>query len=95
MTMFARTRVAVLDPATERSVDLCGGPRHDGSCSAPVAQAFGCGGRAIVAEPAGERRRVRLVVPGRLDACPLAPSVAGARSHASRGVSMVGHPWAG
>lgn len=94
MTMFASTRVMVLDSVTGRPADICRGPHPDGSCSMPSARAFRCLGRAIVAEPAGDRRRVRLIVPDRLDRCPLAPA---GRSEVQHGLhlTVVGHPWAG
>ena len=75
MTVFATTRVAILDPITGQTVAVCRGPRKDGRCSAPCREAIGCADRQLLAEVAGEHLRFRVFVPADLERCPLAPPV--------------------
>jgi hypothetical protein len=73
MTVFATTRVAILDPITGQTVAACRGPRPDGRCSAPCREAIACADRQLLAEVAGEHLRFRVFVPADLERCPLAP----------------------
>jgi hypothetical protein len=73
MTVFATTRVAILDPVTGQTVGVCRGPRPDGQCSAPCREGIACADRQLLAEVAGERLRLRVFVPAGLERCPLAP----------------------
>ena len=73
MTVFATTRVVIVDPVSGRRVDSCRGPLPGGRCSSPCRDRIRCEGYAIVAEMAGGHQRLRLTAPAGLDACPLAP----------------------
>jgi len=76
MTVFATTRVVIVDPVSGRPAWSCRGPQPDGRCSAPCGDHIGCAGHSIVAEMAGGRRRLRLAAPADLDVCPLMPAPA-------------------
>ncbi|TME00265.1 MAG: hypothetical protein E6I76_00695 [Chloroflexi bacterium] len=73
MSVFATTRVAIMDPVTGQAVGVCRGPRPDGRCSAPSPDGIGCADRQLLAQVAGERLRLRVFVPADLERCPLAP----------------------
>ena len=72
MTVFATTRVTILDPITGQPVGVCRGPLPDGRCSAPCREGIACVDRQLFAEMAGEHMRFRVFVPAELDRCPLA-----------------------
>ena len=73
MTVFAATRVAILDPVTGQTIGVCRGPLPDGRCSARCLEGIACADRQLLAQVAGQRLRFRVFVPAELDRCPLAP----------------------
>ena len=72
MTVFATTRVAIMDPVTGQPAGVCRGPLADGRCSSPCRERIACADHQLLVQIAGDHLRYRLFVPADLDRCPLA-----------------------